>query len=139
MKARRPKPFMVPCGADVDRTERLKWLSALTGRPFLSLAAKALAARLMAKYADRQGVAYPSIGRLARDLGVSLSTMNRTVAELHRAGFIDIVSGKKGGRPNHYTLTWPASGKATIIRMVGMSPMTDGYVKNDREGMSPVT
>jgi|SRR5258705_838958 hypothetical protein len=133
------RPFVVPCGADVERTDRLKWLSAVTGRPFLSLAAMALAARLMAKYADRQGVAYPSVGRLARDLGVSLSTMNRAVAELHRAGFIDIVSGKKGGRPNHYTLTWPACGKPTILQMGGMSPVTEGYVKNELEGMSPVT
>jgi hypothetical protein len=71
---RKPRPITktlppaVPCGAPVKRKERLQWLMRVTGQSGLTPLDKALAARLMVRYVNRDGIAYPGIDRLAGDL-----------------------------------------------------------------------
>jgi hypothetical protein len=115
--ARKEKLSVVPCGADVARNDRLKWLTHVTGDPVLLVADKALAARLMVRYANRSGVSWPGIKRLAADLGVARRTIDYSIQRLHRAGYVDIKSGKKEGRSNEYTLTWPALSSANVHRL----------------------
>jgi helix-turn-helix protein len=124
----RPKPkhqnklsvscaVVVPCGADVGRKERLKWIARVTGDPALSLIDKLVAIRLLVRYANRiTGIAYPGIETLAADLGVSRRAATYAVSRLHRAGYYDIKSGKSKGRSNEYTATWPAP-NANVLRL----------------------
>jgi hypothetical protein len=120
----RPKPTRkeklpsVRCGAEVPRSERWKWLNRVTGDPALRLADKLLAVRLMVRFLNRHtGVAYPGIKKLAADLGVARRSIDYALERLHRTGYIDIISGRKVGRSNVYTPTWPASGSTNVLRM----------------------
>lgn len=47
-------------------------------------------ALLAASYADRDGKAFPSRGRIAQDLAVSTDTVDRAIAELTAAGFLGV-------------------------------------------------
>jgi hypothetical protein len=110
---RKPKPIAkvappaVPCGAAVKRKERLKWLTRVTGMSGLTALDKALAARLMVRYVNREGVAYPGIDRLAGDLCMKRRAIEHAITRLRRAGFIAVTSGRAIGRANSYILTWP--------------------------------
>jgi hypothetical protein len=97
----------VPCGVPVKRKERLQWLMRVTGVSGLTPLDKALAARLMVRYVNRDGIAYPGIDRLAGDLGVKRRAIEHAITRLHRAGFVAVISGRAVGRANSYTLTWP--------------------------------
>jgi PDZ domain len=113
---------VVPCGADVERNERLKWLDQVTGDHMLRPIDKLVAVRLMVRYANRfTGIAYPSIKKLAADLGVARRSVDFAVKRLHRAGYHDLKSGKAEGRSNEYTATWPAPTanvtSANVIRL----------------------
>lgn len=55
--------------------------------PSISITAKAVYA-LLASYADRSGFSYPGRKRLASELGVSVPTVRRALAELVEAGVI---------------------------------------------------
>jgi hypothetical protein len=119
---RKPKPITktlppaVPCGAPVKRSERLQWLMRVTGMSGLTALDKALAARLMVRYVNRDGVAYPSIDRLAGDLDVTRSSIERAITRLCCAGFVAVTSGRAAGRSNNYTLTWPDAGNVIRLR-----------------------
>jgi hypothetical protein len=123
----RPKPkrqdqflisnALVPCGADVERNERLKWIDKMTGDPALRMLDKLVAVRLMVHFANRRtGVAYPAVETLVADLGASRRSGTDAVRRLQRAGYFDVVSGKGEGRSNQYTATWPAR-STNIVRL----------------------
>jgi hypothetical protein len=110
---RKPKPVAkvvqpaIPCGAPVKRKERWQWLTRVTGMSGLTPLDKALATRLMVRYVNRDGVAYPGIDRLAGDLGVKRRAIEHAITRLRRAGFVAVTSGRTVGRVNNYTLTCP--------------------------------
>jgi hypothetical protein len=120
--SRKPRPITktlppaVPCGTPVKRKERLQWLMRVTGLSGLAVLDKALAARLMVRYVNRDGVAYPGIDRLAGDLGVARSSIEHAIIRLRRAGFVAVISGRAAGRTNSYTLTWPDVGNVVRLR-----------------------
>jgi hypothetical protein len=109
-------PVAVPCGAPVKRKERPQWLMRVTGMSGLTALDKALATRLTVRYVNREGIAYPGIDRLAGDLGVARSSIERAITRLRRAGFLVVTSGRAVGRSNSYTLTWPDPGNVIRLR-----------------------
>jgi hypothetical protein len=70
----------------------------LTAYPDLSPSAKLLWGKL-AQYAGMDGRAYPSIARLAADIGLKERQTQNVLAELKKKGFIESV---KGARSNSY-------------------------------------
>lgn len=82
-----------------------------------------LFAVLAAKYADRDGVAYPSRRRLREDMGgVSLDTVDRSVSELVKIGAITVESRRsEDGDPasNLYTLHFVRSGQGVLDLPIG--------------------
>jgi hypothetical protein len=108
----------VPCGAPVARNERLKWLSRITGDPRLLPMDKALAARLVLYYLNRKGEAYPAHDTLANELSVSVSSVKRSIVKLQRAGLLHIASGRKRGRSNCYSLSWPNDSGSNVVRIL---------------------
>jgi len=70
----------------------------LTAYPDLSPSAKLLWGKL-AQYAGKDGRAYPSIARLAADIGLKERQTQNVLAELKKKGFIESV---KGARSNSY-------------------------------------
>jgi hypothetical protein len=118
LKPRNEGPPAVACGAAVGRDERLKWLSQMSGSAVLHSLDKALALRLMVRYASRYtGIAKVGVRKLAADLGMSPRSIADAISRLHRAGYINIKSGKKGGLSNEYTPTWPSASGANVLRL----------------------
>lgn len=72
----------------------------------LTLAAKVVYAVLLDRVGDN-GECWPGQRRVARDCGIDLTTANRAIAELKRAGLIEVTSpggltGKRPGRTCRY-------------------------------------
>jgi hypothetical protein len=111
-----PSPA-VPCGERVAKRDRPRWLMKVSEAPKIGAAAIAVATRLAMKHARGNGEAWPGIQTLARDLGISENTVKRALNRLHLAGFINIRSGRKAGRVNVYTLTWPAPIETNVLRL----------------------
>jgi hypothetical protein len=107
-RPRRAAPLVSICGAPVKKQDRPKWLMHISECTGLISADKAVAMRLATKYARERAGAFPAVARLAADLGVSKSTVERALRRLQTAGFVKIISGRKSGRVNHYFITWPA-------------------------------
>jgi Helix-turn-helix domain len=113
-KAGRPcKPASqnVPCGQRVEKRDRPKWLMRVT-ESRQGTAAIAVATRLATKHARANAEAFPSVRTLSKDLVISESSVKRALDKLHAAGFVDVRSGRKIGRSNLYTLTWPAPARS---------------------------
>jgi hypothetical protein len=108
----------LPCGASVTRNERFKWLSRITGDPRLLPMDKALAARLVLYYLNRKGEAYPAHDTLANGLSVSVSSVKRSIVKLQRAGLLRVISGRKRGRSNCYSLSWPNDPGSNVVRIL---------------------
>jgi DNA-binding transcriptional MocR family regulator len=107
----------VPCGQRVAKRDRQRWQMKVSEYPKIGVAAVAVASRLATKYARANGEAWPSIQTLARDLGISENTVKRALNRLHLAGFVDVRSGRKAGRVNVYTLTWPAPIETNVLQL----------------------
>jgi hypothetical protein len=111
LRQRQPRPMSFPqvtAGRRVGPKERLQWQAALSEDPALPARAIALAVRLSAKYADKYNAAWPGRARLARDLGVTVSTIDRMKARLSVRGWLKWMSGRRTGETNRYWMTWPA-------------------------------
>jgi hypothetical protein len=116
-KPSRPRkvfPIASVSGALVTKKDRPKWLMQVSGCTGLTSADRAVAMRLATKYARERAAAFPAVARLAADLSVSKSTVERGLARLRTAGFVKIVSGRKSGRVNHYFITWPAPADSNV-------------------------
>jgi hypothetical protein len=101
------------CGVPVRKDERPKWSMRVAENRDLRPVDKAIAMLLVNKFA-RGSAAFPAIATIADILTVSTRTVDRGLDRLSRAGFLRIVSGKKIGRPNHYTVTWPVSAETNV-------------------------
>ncbi len=95
-------------GRRLGPKERLKWETAMQEDPAVNARARDVANRLATKYADNRNMAWPGRARLARDLGVSVNTIDRAKAQLSHRGWVKWVSGRVTGEANRYFLTWPA-------------------------------
>jgi membrane-associated protease RseP (regulator of RpoE activity) len=115
---RQPMPGAVACGARVTPTERPRWLNQCTGHPGLQPVDKALAARIVSKYVNKSGKCWPGHTLLASDMGVSVSTIQRSIARLNRSGLVAVACGRGRGTSNTYEITWPgqAGSKISYIR-----------------------
>jgi hypothetical protein len=100
-------------GAAVRKDERPKWSMKVAESRDLRPVDKAIAMLLVNKFARASG-AFPAIATIAGILTVSTRTVDRGLCRLGRAGFLRIVSGKKIGRPNHYTMTWPIPAETNV-------------------------
>jgi len=61
------------------------------------------------KYLNRaKGYAYPSIARLAQDIGVADRSVQRSVRHLEEYGYLEVSSGGGRRRSNHYSVKIPA-------------------------------
>jgi hypothetical protein len=115
-KPRKAMPAAASCGDPVAKKDRAKWQTELGDCRELRPADKAVAQRLVNKYA-RGSCAFPAVKRLAYDLNVSKRTIERAIIRLAHAGFIRVASGRKAGRVNNYTLTWPAPVVTNVTRL----------------------
>ena len=96
---------------------------------------------LLDRYAGANGEAFPSRARLCADLGdISLSSLDRAVADLCRSGWLAKERRFKGG-PNDYTvLVVPVEVVPEESLRPLSSPMTTGGVVTHDEGVSsPMT
>jgi hypothetical protein len=109
-------PPAVPCGYPVKRKERWQWLARVTGMSGLTALDKAVGTRLMVRYTNRDGIAYPGIDRLAGDFDVQRRAIERAITRLRRAGLVAVISGRTVGRTNRYTLTWPDLSNVVRLR-----------------------
>jgi hypothetical protein len=117
----------------------------------LSKAAKSVGAFLSFRMGQDGTIAtsdYPAIGTLAKDASISESTAGRGLRELHRAGLVDVQSGKGRRVVNRYTLTLPdhldvrveyvlSGGKTRHHDGLTRSITTGDSVKDDVENPSP--
>ena len=83
----------------------MKWLSMAYDRKIYEaeLPHRAVAVYLYLKdRANKEGTCYPAIGTIARELGLSVSTVKRAVNDLEREGFIRKKQRwrENGGRSN---------------------------------------
>ena len=85
----------------------------------LSLSAKAVYVDLLS-YSNKIGECFPSRKRIAADLGISRSTIERALKELAISGWIKITSGKRKGTVNHY-----------LLRSEGYVKMMQGVPQNE--------
>jgi DNA-binding transcriptional regulator YhcF (GntR family) len=83
----------------------------------ISMTARALYA-VMATYTNRRRICWPSHASLADNLGCSISTVQRALLELERAGAIVIQSGRSKHRPNTYAMPMERSTEASYIAAV---------------------
>lgn len=105
----RPATFpQVPHGRRLGPKERLQWETAMQEDHALSARARDVANRLATKYADKRNMAWPGRVKLARDLGVSVVTIDRAKAKLTHRGWVKWICGRATGEANRYFLTWPA-------------------------------
>ena len=121
-RAPKLKPPTIPIlsGQLVAQNERLKWCNLVSSKTYLSPVAKAVALRLVSGYLNRlEGRAWPAHATLARDLNVSIATVQRALRELVNDGLLLINSHKSSGRTNDYVPTWPAAarGAGNIVRL----------------------
>ncbi|MAC81473.1 MAG: hypothetical protein CML66_25820 [Rhodobacteraceae bacterium] len=81
------------------REARFHWLKAVRLDHSLSTTVRLLAHALALEYAHHKtGECYPSPSTLAANLGVSVDTVKRSLAELTAAGWISRATGGVGGR-----------------------------------------
>ena len=66
----------------------------------------------------RKGEAYPAHDTLANELSVSVSSVKRSIIKLQRAGILHVVSGRKRGRSNCYSLFWPSDSGSNVVRIL---------------------
>jgi hypothetical protein len=112
------RSLVTKCGLPVGRGERLQWLSFVYIHARLTVNAKATAGLIVTRYADRHGRARPAHETLARNLNVSVSTVQRALKELSREGFFSVESGRRCGRPGVYRAHWPDQEGAVFFLMV---------------------
>ncbi len=96
----------VPSGRPVTKKERPLFVQGFISKhPDL----KALDTRLLIlllNYEGPKGI-IPKRATLARDLGCTLSTVDRSIRRCKRAGVLRVASGKVQGKSNGYCVTWP--------------------------------
>jgi hypothetical protein len=110
-RQRPPRPARHPqvvSGRRLGTKQRLQWQQAMGTDHALTARARDVARELATHYADRTNIAFPGRATLARDLGVSVRTIDRAVTTLRHRGWIRVVSGRRTGEANRYILTWPA-------------------------------
>ena len=136
-RAPKPKPpaFPVPCGQVLDHNERLKWLDLVSSKTYLSTTAKALATRIVSGYLNRhQGRAWPAQATLARDLNVSVATVQRAIRELVGDGLLSVRSKKSSGQSNDYV---PTGQRRSILRRWSGSPSIEAQANDETRSSTP--
>jgi biotin operon repressor len=104
------------CGRIITRDDRPKWLTSLAMARYLSMAARLAGGFLCNRAINDHGFTDRWTYRtIARDIGVSRATVQRAIAELRQAGFIEVQSGRRARRVNGYTLTWPAAVPGEVV------------------------
>ena len=63
---------------------------------------------LLLDHEGRDGI-FPKRRRLARIMGCSLSTLDRSIRRCKQAGVLQVESGKFDRKANRYFVTWPLS------------------------------
>lgn len=99
-----------------------------------------LFAVLAAKYADREGLAYPSRRRLREDMGnVSLDTIDRAVADLVRIQALTVEPRRSDdGDPtsNLYTIHFARSSQGVLDLPIGSRTVAATGSRKDAEGVA---
>jgi hypothetical protein len=99
-----------------------------------------LFAVLAAKYADREGLAYPSRRRLREDMGgVSLDTIDRGVADLVRIGALSVEARRSDdGDPtsNLYTVHFVRSAQGVLDLPIGSRTVAATGSRKDAQGVA---
>jgi hypothetical protein len=99
---------LAEAGAVVSRSERPKWLGQLCRSAYLSPAARLLGCFFANVAVRNDGWARQwSLDRLVKDLGITQSTLQRSIRELQQAGYLRFNSGRHARRNNSYALAWP--------------------------------
>lgn len=122
---KRTRPLQGPqvaCGEPVERKHRLRWCNEISVHPALTIADKALASLIALRYLSRAGTAFPAHATLARDLNVAARTIKRSIARLHHCGLLQISSGKRRGRSNTYSLSWPLRAGSNVAYLPRAGP-----------------
>lgn len=88
--------------------DRLICLEAATADTALPHLAVRLLARILLRYLNREfGYAWPSVGRLARDLGVSERSIQRCIGVLEDRCYLWVTHGGGSGRTNLFSIRIP--------------------------------
>lgn len=130
-----------PLRSDVGRYAMLpEWLLTTD----VSDKAIRLFAILASKYADRDGVAYPSRAKLARDLGLAKpESVDAPARELERVGALAVTRNRRdedrGHLPNIYTLTFSRPTSEGIQHQGLPSPEKGARVSDAADQASPET
>jgi hypothetical protein len=114
--ASRARVPYVESGRAITRADRPRWLTVLTTARYLSLAARSVGSFLCNRAINDHGFTNRwTYLDIAKELGVARGTVQRAIAELRRAGFLKVQSGRKARRVNGYTATWPATEAAPTV------------------------
>jgi DNA-binding MarR family transcriptional regulator len=88
---------------------RDEWIRAVTSDPDVSITAKAVGCYLAVRINKKTRDAFPQQTTMAREIGVSRSTIMRAVAELVEAEWLEKAQTERGRRRavNRYSLVMP--------------------------------
>jgi len=105
-RASRSRVPLAECGRPITRDDRPKWLMELSQNAYLSTAARTIGTFLCNRAIRDNGSTdeWP-VKRIAKCVGLSRRTVERSIGELHRAGLVAIASGRRARRNNIYTCT----------------------------------
>jgi len=120
----------------MTRTEataaKLKLLQAIAEDSTLAETDVRLSILLLTRYFNSEkGYAWPSRTRLARELGVALSTVTRALNRLEKRGYFAVRRDKGRGRTNHYYPAFDAVCASYEEKGAPMPPI------NESEGEAP--
>jgi len=96
--------------------QKLQWLALVAKALPKNTAALAVASALMDRLNSKSGQCNPSVGTVARDLGIDIKTARRALHNLKRAGLLKFTPTFGGSvqSSNQYTpVTTPAAGRGT--------------------------
>jgi biotin operon repressor len=92
----------------MSKIDKNVWFDAVVTSGIGSFAAVAVAGVIRKYYNNETGAAWPSLQRMADNLGVSRASIQRAVKALEEKGYLSHTRGAEG-RSNRYRLTIPAS------------------------------
>lgn len=95
--------------ADAVHVNRHHWRDRLCEDPALTDSCFRVAYKIAGYVNDAKGFAWPSLAKLAADLGISRKTVSRAIARLERAGYLDVTRKGRHGHTNEYRLRLPDS------------------------------
>lgn len=108
---RAAKPLVrAPFGPEVQPKDRLKFLAGVMGVPGIKPEGSAILQRMLAHYDGPRGI-FPSVGTIARDIGLEVRATQNHLRRLEQLGVLEVrrnAGARTGsGWTNRYVVHWP--------------------------------